>query len=141
MKKILVAIDGSKNSMNALLKAKELATALGSELTILNIIPNMQDYKYVHNKSYYKDMERTALEESNALLRNAMKYFQDFPGKVESLYLRGDSADEIVKAAEEGNFDLVIMGNRGLGVFSRTLLGSVSDKVVHHIKTSVLIVK
>ncbi len=141
MKKILVAIDGSKNSMNALLKAKELAAALGSELTILNVIANMQDYKYVHNKSYYKDMERTALEESNALLRNAMKYFQDFPGKVESLYLRGDSADEIVKAAEEGNFDLVIMGNRGLGVFSRTLLGSVSDKVVHHIKTSVLIVK
>ena len=141
MKKILVPIDGSKDSTNAMLKAKELATTFGSEITVLNVIPRMTEYKYVHNKDLYKDVERNILKESKLLLENAMKYFEGFTGKVDSVYKRGDPVDEIVKYAEDGKYDLVVMGNRGLGAFSRTLLGSVSNKVIHHVNTSVLIVK
>ncbi|MDR7870910.1 MAG: universal stress protein [Tissierellaceae bacterium] len=141
MKKLLVPIDGSKNSINAMLKARKMGEVLGSEITILNVIPAMQDYKYVHNKDLYKEIERSVLSDSKLLLENSMRYFEDFPGKVNSVFKRGDPVEEIVKYAEEGEFDLVVMGSRGLGAFSRTLLGSVSDKVIHHINTSVLIVK
>lgn len=141
MKKILVPVDGSKNSINAMLKAREIGKALGSDITILNVIPLMQNYKYVHNKDLYKDVERETLKESQALLSNANKYFEDYPGVVNTLYKRGDAVEEIVKYAEEGRYDLIVMGNRGLGAFSRTLLGSVSNKVIHYVNTSVLIVK
>ncbi len=141
MKKILVPVDGSKNSINAMLKAREIGKALGSDITILNVIPLMQNYKYVHNKDFYKDVERETLKESQALLLNTKKYFEDYPGVINTLYKRGDAVEEIVKYAEEGRYDLIVMGNRGLGAFSRTLLGSVSNKVIHYVNTSVLIVK
>lgn len=141
MKKILVPIDGSEFSRKAMEKAKELGSPLNSEITILNVIRPMYDYKSVHNKEFHKEGERLLLRESNLLLEDSVAFFEDYPGKIESLYKRGDPVDEIVKYAEEGNFDLVIMGSRGLGAFSRTLLGSISDKVIHHINTSVLIVK
>ncbi|MFY9213868.1 MAG: universal stress protein [Tissierellaceae bacterium] len=141
MNKILVAVDGSEYSIKALLKAKEIGSKFNSDITILNVIRPMQDYKYIHNKDFYKDMERSLLSQSRKLLEKQMLHFEDYPGKVEALYKRGDPANEVVKYAEEEGFDLVVMGSRGLGVFSRTLLGSVSDKVIHHIKTSVLVVK
>lgn len=141
MLKILVPIDGSEYSKKALLRAKELGSALNGEITILNVIRPMQDYKYVHNKDFSRENERIIVKESNQLLEDSVALFEDFPGKVDALYKRGDPVGEIVKHAEEGKYDLVIMGSRGLGAFSRTLLGSVSDKVIHHINTSVLIVK
>lgn len=141
MKKLLVPIDGSEYSVKAMLKAKEIAVLTDGEITILNVIRPMQDYRYAHNKDFYKEGERTLIRQSNIILEEAMKNFEDFPGKVDTLYKRGDPVEEIVLYAEEGKFDLIIMGSRGLGVFSRTLLGSVSNKVLHHTHTSVLIVK
>lgn len=141
MKKILVPIDGSEFSTIALIKAREIGEKMNSDITIFNVIRPIQDYKYVHNKDFYKEAEASLLSQSNELLEKERKNFEDYPGEVDSIYKRGDPAEEIVKYAEEGNYDLVIMGSRGLGAFSRTLIGSVSDKVIHHIKTSVLIVK
>ena len=141
MYKILVPIDGSEFSKKAMLKAKELATALGSDITLLNVINPLKDVKYMHNKECHLDMNRSLIKESDELLSAALESFKDFPGNVSAIHKKGDTVEEIVKLAEEGEYNLVIMGSRGAGAFSRTLLGSVSDKVVHHIKTSVLIVK
>lgn len=141
MKKILVPIDGSQYSEKAMDMAKVIGSTMNSEITILNVIRPMLDYKYAHNKDFHKEGERLLVSESNKLLQEKQKFFEDYTGEVKSIYKRGDPANEIVKYAEEGDFDLVIMGSRGLGSFSRTLLGSISDKVIHHVKTSVLIVK
>ena len=53
----------------------------------------------------------------------------------------GNAAEQIVNVAEERGCSLIIVGNRGLGAFSRTLLGSVSNKVINTSKISVLVVK
>ena len=47
----------------------------------------------------------------------------------------------IVQAAEEEEAGLVVMGTRGMGKICRTILGSVSDYVVHHAKCPVVIVR
>ena len=70
MNKILVAVDGSEYSIKALLKAKEIGSKFNSDITILNVIRPMQDYKYIHNKDFYKDMERSLLSQSRKLLEN-----------------------------------------------------------------------
>lgn len=142
MKKILVAVDGSNYSQKALFKAKDIALAMGSEVTILNVVNYLKDSAlYMNNREVKAELTKTALKQSDDILKSAKEIFKDFPGTVLTSYRTGDAVDEIIKYAEEGKFDLVIMGSRGVGIFSRTLLGSVSDKVVHHIKTSVLIVK
>jgi nucleotide-binding universal stress UspA family protein len=53
----------------------------------------------------------------------------------------GDPAEEIVKTTQDFDTDLVVVGARGLGGVARVLLGSVSEKVLHHARCPVLIVK
>jgi nucleotide-binding universal stress UspA family protein len=53
----------------------------------------------------------------------------------------GNTAAEILAEAEEGGYDLIIMGSHGRGVLGGFLLGSVSNRVVHHAKCPVLIVR
>jgi nucleotide-binding universal stress UspA family protein len=54
---------------------------------------------------------------------------------------RGDAAAEILAYAEENQIDLIIAGSRGLSQLQSWLLGSVSSKLTHYSKCSVLIVK
>ena len=62
---------------------------------------------------------------------------------VEPLLLlkEGDPAHKIVQAAEEGDFDLIVMGHRGLSPVKAFVLGSVSNRVVTHAPCSVLVVR
>jgi len=53
---------------------------------------------------------------------------------------RGNAAQQIVEAAHASG-DLVVVGSRGLGTFSRLLLGSVARKVLLHTAASVLVVR
>ena len=54
---------------------------------------------------------------------------------------KGDYADEIVDAANEIGADMIVMGSRGLGPVKRAVLGSVSQKVLHEAKQTVVAVK
>jgi nucleotide-binding universal stress UspA family protein len=52
----------------------------------------------------------------------------------------GDCADEILDAAEDEEAELIVMGRRGLGRVREALLGSVSQKVLHHANCTVAMV-
>ncbi|XP_052679501.1 universal stress protein YxiE-like isoform X1 [Crassostrea angulata] len=54
---------------------------------------------------------------------------------------RGDPGEAIVHVAEKESCDLIITGSRGMGMIRRTILGSVSDYVLHHAHCPVLICK
>lgn len=54
---------------------------------------------------------------------------------------RGDPGEVIVHVAEKESCDLIITGSRGMGMIRRTILGSVSDYVLHHAHCPVLICK
>ncbi|MCQ4923483.1 universal stress protein [Tissierella carlieri] len=142
MKKILVAIDGSENSTKALEKAKELALLNNSELMILNVVSDLRNYHpYVIDRVYESEINKVLLEHGKKLLDEALKIFEGYEGKVGTSIKCGDAAREIIEMAEKGGYDLVIMGSRGLNALSRAMLGSVSNKVLNHIKISVLIVR
>lgn len=53
----------------------------------------------------------------------------------------GSARTEILRVAKEENADLIITGTRGMGTVKRTLLGSVSDHVLHHAHVPVIICK
>jgi len=53
----------------------------------------------------------------------------------------GDYAEEILNAAKEFKVDMIVIGSRGLGLLKSTVLGSVSQKVLHHAQCSVLTVR
>ena len=53
----------------------------------------------------------------------------------------GNTAAEILQEAEEGGYDMIVMGSHGRGVLGGFLLGSVSNRVVHHAPCPVLVVR
>ena len=142
MKKILITTDGSENATKALLKAKKYASALDANVTVLNVVKDTMVNQYTTldfttSEEVEKDLKRIGQE----ILNDVLKLFEGFKGKIDVKLERGDPSEAIIKEVEKEDYDLVIMGSRGVGTFSRTMLGSVSTKVLNHIKTEILIVK
>ena len=137
--KILVPIDGSKSSKASLKEASSLGEKLQAELIILTVIPETSIFEqYPTNFAYALEVDT---ERAQHILKEAEKDLKDFPNKVETFYTSGNPAAQICKFSDEKEVDLIVMGNRGLGAFSRTLLGSVSNKVINQSRASVLVVK
>ena len=80
---------------------------------------------------------KTFIEQAKANLKEICPNISD----VSSVVLHGGAAQSIVESASEWGADLIVVGSHGYGFWQRTLLGSVSNSVVHHASCSVLIVR
>ena len=134
MKKILVPVDGSEYADQAAYKAAELAKGFGGQVTVLNVAqPFTMLLGFKTADDLKADAEGTAKKTADKL--NSAGVNADAVGVV------GDPADEIVKLAGEGKYDLIVMGSKGLTESQRFLVGSVTQKVVEHAPCSVMVVK
>jgi nucleotide-binding universal stress UspA family protein len=127
--KILAPIDGSANAEKALQYAVYLAEKTRAAMTLL----------YVQESSLFKLKPEVTRDIGNRILSNAAERIKRI--KLDQKLESGDPAKVIVQTANNGNYDLIAMGSRGLGVVERFLLGSVSDHVAHYADRSVLIIK
>lgn len=141
MNKILVSVDGSKNSKQALEKAKGLANLSEGEVLILHVINDTVNNPYLALNDYKKAIDNAFVEQGDIILNEAKELFSDTNIEVKTLLEHGDPGKVIIDISEKENVDLIIMGSRGLNPLSRMMLGSVSNKVLNNSKTSVLIVK
>jgi len=138
-KRILVATDGSAHSRRAALAAAELARALGASLTLLaayQVPPGFEG-----EPDYSRDLD-AALRETHTLLETeAAAILADGGPPAEPEAIGGSQPEQtIVDATASGQYDLVVMGTRGLGRLGTTFLGSVSAHVAAHSPIPVLIV-
>jgi nucleotide-binding universal stress UspA family protein len=95
---------------------------------------------YVYPAESLTAMEEDAKRKSHKLLIDVAKEFQEKQIHVRAVALRGDPRDALEQKINTLMPSMVVMGNRGLGAFSRVLLGSVSQHLVHHSKVPVLII-
>jgi len=137
MKKILVPIDGSKYSFKALEKARVLCEKFGSELIVITVVSDI----VALNVDYKIDIISQNIASAEQMLKQIELDFRDSNIKLTTLYKVGDITREIVEQAEKNDVDLIVMGSRGLGMLSRTFLGSISHKVINNTDKSVLVVK
>jgi len=127
---LLVCVDGSDHSVKALNYAGELAQKMNSKITLLNV-----QERRLH------DVSPTAAEElSNRIISKSLDALGKKKLKVDKKSQFGVPSNAIVEVAEKGNYDLIVLGSRGLGTIDRFLLGSVSDDVSHKTKRSDLII-
>lgn len=138
--KILVAVDGSDNSKRALVKAKQRGEQVGGEITILTVVDPISIGIYRYSELSQQDYS-VLKSVGESILSESLKIIDDSTDKVTTKLKKGSPADEILKEAEDGEYDLIVMGSRGYGVFSKTILGSVSQKILNHTETDVLIIK
>lgn len=138
--KILVAVDGSDNAKRALMKAKQHGEQVGGEITILTVIDPISIGIYRYSELSQKDYG-VLKSVGESILNESLEILEDTPDKVTTKLKKGSPADEILKEADDGEYDLIVMGSRGFGVFSKSILGSVSQKILNHTDIDVLIVK
>jgi len=127
---LLVCIDGSGNAIKALDYSAKLAEKMNSRITLLN----------VQERRLYDSSPKTAEEFGERVLSKALDAVRERKLETGKQLEFGVPSDVIAEAAEKGEYDLIVLGSRGLGAVSRFLLGSVSDDVSHKAKCSLLLV-
>jgi nucleotide-binding universal stress UspA family protein len=139
-KRILVATDGSAHSRRAALTAADLARALGASLTLLAVYQVPPGFE--GEPGYSRDLE-AALRGAHALLEAEGAAILAGGGPAAEPEAIGGSQPKqtIVDATASGQYDLLVMGTRGLGRLGSTFLGSVSAHVAAHSPIPVLVVR
>ena len=89
----------------------------------------------------HQSANQEAINISKKILDEAEKKFVDYDFPFHTHSVIGDAAQEILSYTRNKEIELIVMGNRGMGAFSRTILGSVSNKIVNSSLVSVLVVK
>lgn len=141
MKRILVGVDGSKESSKAAAQAVELAQAMGSQLLIASIAdvpialaaPELVRRAAEWQEEASKQAVAIAKEVANRLLRPGLT--------IETIVESGSPAETLAELARAGDVDLVVVGHRGRNALSRALMGSVADRLVQICTKPVLVVR
>ena len=138
--KILVPVDGSKSSLEGAKIGADLAQAKGAQVTLLAVIPVYPDIDLEISARARESLDSKLSAQAEQALAQAKGFFTGLT--VESILLSSnDVADEIVKLAEEGKFDLIVMGSRGFKAAGRFSVGGTALKVVSNSTCSVLLAK
>ena len=119
--RILVGTDGSDTAAKAVARAVEVASSTGAQLTILTAAKADKGQRVV-------DGARAVHEGSGVPIDTAV--------------VDGDPVGALIDTARSGGYDLVVVGNKGMTGVSRFFrVGSVPNKLSHHLPSSLLIVR
>jgi nucleotide-binding universal stress UspA family protein len=140
--RILVPTDFSADAEHALHAGSELSRIYGAPLTLIHVydptVPAVPDGYMMHLPArmpiIYEDLERR-LAQAQESAREAGAI------SVKAQLLEGLTATEIVRFANDGEYDLIVMGTHGRKGVARVLLGSVAARVVQTAACAVLTVK
>lgn len=152
--KILVPLDGSEHSLKALERATEIAKKFSGKITLIHVYSvSIQPIMLpepttlgspsipILTGAEVSRIAEAAREFGNRILRDGEEKVKAEKVQVEKTLVEGHAVEEIVRAATEGNFDLIVIGARGISHIREILLGSVTDGVIHHVHCPVFVVK
>ena len=134
---MLVAVDGSASASEAFGRAIYLAQKCNSKLDLVHVVQcelggdSAGTFEIIEE---LKDKARKMLEEYRV---EAAK--NNVP--IQITITQGDPAKVIIELAKAKGYDLIIMGTRGRSSFQELLIGSVSQKVMHHASCPVMVVR
>ena len=138
--KILVPIDGSENSKRAFEYALYLSKNLKGEITILNVA-DAPPTVYVQSQKVLDELLEKYSKAREKVFDEYHELAQKENVEIKTKVMFGDPGQEIVKFSLKEEFDVIIIGNRGMGHLKKMITGSVSDTVIHDAKCPVLLVK
>ena len=141
---ILLATDGSDEAKLATQAATELSRDTGSEVHVVYVLPTPA--QLIGHHTYPDEMRESLIggaeRDAETFLKEQAEKIGSDGGKVADTHLRsGDPDKEILRTAEALGVGLIVIGSRGLGAITRTLIGSVSDSVVRHAHCPVFVVR
>ncbi|MFK7809315.1 MAG: universal stress protein [Saprospiraceae bacterium] len=126
MKKILIPVDFSSNSLSAMEYGLQLAKEFGISVTLIYSFDKQQPGNIM--SSVRKILEEEAQIEMRNILSDAKKIAPDVP--IDTLIAKGQAANEIIETAKGKDYDLIIMGTKGASGLTEIFIGSVANRVI-----------
>jgi nucleotide-binding universal stress UspA family protein len=146
--KIMVGIDGSKESVNAADYAIVIAKRHNAELIAVNVLTS--DIGYAYSSPGVESPPLTIREIILLAEDEVKKWFEDIKEKAdendvqfrsEIIMAKRSSVSSMLDYAEEQKIDLIVVGTRGRSGIKKMLLGSVASGLVTYAACPVLVVK
>lgn len=144
IKKILVAVDGSEHADRALDFALDLAQKYSAKILLVTVVPPV----FLPIPSLNVVTSQAISDASNELEKAFGAVLSKAEEKAKKIlksnvFMRlehGNPGDVIIETADSGDFDIIVVGSRGLG-HRNYALGSVSSKVADNATCPVLLIK
>ena len=137
--KIILAVDGSDASKKAALKAFFLSRETGIKILLIHVVHIPASSITPALTTPMADVMDAMKKQGESILDEIMKIGSDIGVQVEKRLVDGIPDDQIIKTADKN--DLIILGSKGHSTLDRILIGSVSEKVLHHSNATVMIVR
>jgi len=135
--RILVAIDGSESAKKAFQESIYLAQKCNSKLDVVHVVSCELGGDSAITFELIDELKNKAEKMLDEYKIHATK--NNVP--IEITIIQGDPTHVINQLAKTKRYDLIIMGNRGKRAFQELLIGSVSQKVMHHASCPVMVVR
>jgi nucleotide-binding universal stress UspA family protein len=139
--RILIAVDGSPASTEALEVGLELAAAEQAEAIVVHVIPSVDTLPVGGFGMSSGAMVHEVTDADRAPLLAAAELGRREGVEIEAELLRGSTVQALASYADARDVDLLVIGSRGHGALTTALLGSVSLGVLRHTTRPVLIVR
>jgi nucleotide-binding universal stress UspA family protein len=141
--KILVPVDGSKHSMEALNVALDYAKTKGADICVISVVPVIEGVDLEISAAEREKLKESMIKRADYVVQQACGILtgEDVIATCREIVASTSVPDAIIDYAEKENINLIIIGSRGLSPSSRFKIGSVASKVVKHAPCSVYVVK
>jgi nucleotide-binding universal stress UspA family protein len=134
--KILLAADGSENTVQATKAAVDISRRRGSEIHLIHV---WHDVHTPHAHAFVKSELR---RQGREILDEEVKRIGEMGGSVTRSHLReGRTFEAVIKLSDDLDADLLLVGSHGYRGVRRMLMGSHSEDIVHHAHRPVLVVR
>lgn len=138
MKHILVPVDGSQYMERNITYACDIARSMRSRLTLVHIVtvPTIAEPSVIIDLKPFEEAGAKIIEKAKKVAKN-----QGVDAETRTGTTYGNPAQAIIKIAEEGKVDLIVIGAKGHSLLRNLMVGSVTDTVVHNASCPVLVVR
>lgn len=145
LKHVFLAIDGSPHAERAVRLTARLPLPADTVIQVAQVVTRHQPYALVapeflvEYQTAMTEAEKQETASAQTRAQTVCDYLRRHGKQAEPLVLRGDPADEILKAAGKGEADLILVGARGVSLIEGLLVGSVADRLLKMAPCSVML--
>ena len=150
MKKVLIALDYNPTAQKVAEVGFSMAKSMDAEVTLLHVINDpvfysTSGYSPIMGFNGYMDVGPIQLDNIDGLKNASLQYLdkskQHLGDKtIQTIVKEGDFADSILETAKELHADIIVVGSHSRKWLENIVMGSVTEKVLHHTSIPLLIV-
>lgn len=150
LKKVLIALDYDPTAQKVAESGFSFAKSLGADIVLLNVVsyplfapapeysPIMGFLGYMDMNSGKSDVSEFQKESAQLFLEKSKVHLGD--ESIKTMVKSGDFADTILETAKEMEVDIIIMGSHSRKWLENIVMGSVTEKVLHHTTIPLVII-